>query len=257
MKNKKGQEESGTHVPFGLIILLVATLLLIYLVYKETKLASDVGETTACYTSIIGSMFKTEEATNQCPVTDIKIFNDKVEETKKGKTKKSEIVTDFSTTDRNVNELFAKLMGQCHQMGGGAYSKAFSRTWFTSTRKCLECFNVEFDKSVSADFFTGLREYLEENKVAGMDKKYDENLTKNAAHKQDWINYGIEQNIIPGKYEQQIKKDEKYTIFFIGIKQGTAEAATKWNFLYREDTYYVYVAPQYKFTNQICEKVAN
>jgi len=256
--NKKGQEESGGFsTAIWLIILVVSIVIFVPLLYKQQAFASDLSEATACYTSIIGSILSSEETRAKCPIKDYRVYNNRITQTKGSKISKSDIVKDFSATDNKVNELFAKLMGSCLQMGGGVNSRAFSRRWISSSTVCLECSNIKFDKEVARSSFSSLRDYLEKNNVPGKDKKYIDFFTKDQAHKEDWINYGIKNEIVPGKYEYPIEKNNIYTIFFIGIKEDTASAvAFDGRLIGREDTYFVYAATQENF-NKICDRKVN
>lgn len=258
IKNKKGQEEGGGFsTAIWLVILVVSIVIFVPLLYKQEAFASDLSESTACYASIVGSVLSSEETRAKCPIKDYTISSRIIHETKDGKTKESGIVKDFSANDAKVNEVFAKLMGSCLQTGGGVNSKAFSRRWLSSSTVCLECSNIQFDKEVARSSFSGLRDYLEKNNVPGKDKKYADFFTKDQSHKEDWVNYGIKNDVIPGKYEYSIEKNNVYTIFFIGIKEGTASAiAFNGRLIGREDTYFVYAATQENF-NKICDRKVN
>ena len=256
--NKKGQEEEGGFsTAIWLAIIVVALIIFVPFIYKQETFASQLSETAACYASIAGSIFSSEESVAKCPIRDYNVYNNIVKETKDGKTKDSDIVKDFSATDDKVYELFAKLMGSCLQMGGGVNSNAFGRRWLSSSTVCLECSNVKFDNEITQPAFGVLRDYLEKTNVPGKDKKYAELFTKNQQHKEDWVNYGVANGLIPGKITDLIEKKNIYTIFFIGIKEGTASAiAFNWRLIGREDTYFVYAAPQENF-NKICDRKVN
>lgn len=258
IKSKKGQEEGGGFsTAIGLAILVVAVIILVPLIYRQIAFTSDLSEATSCYTSIVGSILSSEETRAKCPIRDYIVSNSLIKENKDGKIKEVDIVKSFSASDDKVNELFAKLIGSCLQMGGGINSKAFSRSWLSSSTVCLECSNIKFDKDVAKSSFIGLREYLENNNVPGKDKKYVDILTKDEAHKEDWIKYGIEKEIIPGKSNYPVEKNNIYTVFFIGIKEGTASAiAFNGRLIGREDTYFVYAATQENF-NKICDRKVN
>ena len=257
ISNKKGQEESGGFpTAIGLGLLAVGAVVLILLVKQETLFASDLGDAAACYTSIIGSMFSSEETTTKCPVANYEILSNGVKETKNGKTRDSDKVKDFSTTDSKINELFAKLMGECIQMGGGVNSKAFSSSLLEGT-VCLKCSNIEFDRSIGKYSFSGLREYLEKNNAPGKDKKYADIFNNNNDHKEAWIDFSDKNNLIPAKYGKTIDASQLYSVFFIGIKEGNAKGLF-WDFKLfdRQDTYFVYAATADK-AHEVCNKEVN
>ncbi len=253
--NKKGQEEGGSFsTAVWLAVLVLAIIIIVPLIYREQAFASELSENTACYTSIAGMIGSSGETGAKCPIKYYTAYNSRITETKEGKTTDTNIVKDFSAGENKVNELFAKLMGNCLQEGGGVRSKAFGRNWLSSTA-CLECSNINFDKDTAKDSFGDLRKYLEENNAPGKIKKYVELFTKDENAKNDWIDYGKGNNILPGKYENIILKNNIYTIFFIGIKSGTiANAANKK--LFGDDTYFVYAATQENF-NKVCERKVN
>ena len=259
IKSKKGQEEGGGFsTAIGLVILVVAVIIIVPLIQRQTAFASDLSEATACYTSIVGIPGASGETGAKCPIRDYVVYNNRVTETKDGKTSDSDIVKYFSADENKVYELFAKLIGSCLQKGGGVNSNAFSRSSLGST-VCLECSNIKFDNNVAKVSFNGLREYLENNKMPGKDKKYVDVFTKDEAHKEDWINYGQQKDreLIPGKYGYPIEKNNIYTIFFIGIKEGRVPAiALNLRLIGREDTYFVYAATQENF-NKICDRKVN
>lgn len=258
IKYKKAQEDvAGGHmlVVIGFIILVLGTFTLMGIIKKETDISSNLEDTAECYTSIIGSMFSSKETKVKCPLTYYKIYKKSIKELKDGKEVESELIKDFSLTDKKINELFMKLMGNCLQNSGGVNSKAFSRGWLSSSVVCLQCYNIEFDKDVGVSF-KGLREYIENTKVPSSDKKFIELFTKDEAHKEDWINYGINNDLLPGKYESAINSGDIYTVAFIGIKEGTTSALLDARIIGREDTYFVYAAPQDKF-NKICDRYVN
>ena len=156
-----------------------------------------------------------------------------------------------------TDKLFAKLMGECLQMGGGVNSKAFSRSWLQSSKVCLECSSIEFDKNIGKNSFSGFRDYLEKNKVSGTDKKYSDFFTKDESHKESWINFGSDNGLMPGKYGKTIDANEIYSVFFIGVKQGTINAVAWDHKLFdREDTYFVYAAASDK-SNGVCDRKVN
>tara|TARA_Y100000031_G_scaffold155097_1_gene204747 strand:+ start:72 stop:740 length:669 start_codon:yes stop_codon:yes gene_type:complete len=218
---------------------------------------SDIGDKTSCQISLVKLKYSEEEIAANCVPRDFKIYNNKVVEIKDGKSEDSEIVKDFTLGDDQVNELFAKLIGKCLEMGGGINSEAFGRSLLAETTACLECSSVEFDKSVNVDSFVGLREYLEENKVPGIDQKYSEFFTKDENHREDWIVFGDKKDLIPGKYEYPLRKNEIYTVFFLGIKESFAHAiGYEGKFFSRDDVYFVYAATQDK-ANEVCGKIVN
>ena len=258
IQNKKGEEEGGgISWAIGLAILVVAIIIFVPLIYKEQIFASELSEDAACYASIAGSILSSGETGAKCRIRDYTVYNNRVTETKESKISDSDLVKDFSAGENKVYELFAKLMGSCLQKGGGVNSRAFTRSWFASSTVCLECSNVIFDKNVAKDSFNGFRDYIENNNVPGKDKKYADVFTKDEAHKDDWINYGRAKVLIPGNYGYPIEKNNVYTIFFIGIKEGTASAiAFNGRLIGREDTYFVYAATQENF-NKICDRKVN
>lgn len=254
IKGKKAQDEGGTGISQAtwLALIVVAIIILIPVIYKETAVASDLTDTAACYASLLSP-----DSTAKCPIVDYTIYKSLLQETKDGKTKESEIVKSFTASEDKINQLFTKLMGNCLQMGGGANSAAFSRNFLTSSKVCLECSNIRFDSEVSSASFGGLRDYLEKSNVPGTDKKYAERFTRDQAHREDWINYGIQNELLPGKYSNTIDKDKTYTLFFLGIKEGTATAVLwNWRLIGREDTYFVYASTQDNF-NKICDRKVN
>lgn len=253
------EEAGGFPQVIGLIILVVGTITLVILIGNETLFAKEAGKYGLCYSSIIESYFSTEETTTKCPVTHYKVYSKSIKETLgySASETDSKIIKDFFATNNKVNELFVKLMGSCLQTGGGLDSRAFSRALGTSSIVCLECSTVEFDREIQQDFFEGLREYLDKTKIPNSDKTYVNTLTKDDEHKEAWIDFGFANNIVPNQYSYQIKKDEIYGIFFVGIKQGTASALIKKrNIFDRDDTYFVYVAPLDKLNN-LCDRKVN
>ena len=259
IQSKKGQaaEGGGYSTAIWLAILVVAIVIIVPFIHEEEIFASQLSEDAACSVSIAGTPGSSGETGAKCPIRDYTVYNSRVTETKEGKTSDSEIVKDFSAGENKVYELFAKLMGSCLQRGGGVNSGVFSRSWFSSSTVCLECSNIRFNKDVAKDSFNGLREYLENNNAPGKDKKYADFFTKDEAHKDDWINYGRAKVLIPGNYGYSIEKNNIYTIFFIGVKEGTASAiAFNGRLIGREDTYFVYAAPQENF-NKICDRKVN
>lgn len=256
--NKKGEgEEGGSGIPpvVWLILLALSLVLFVPFIYEQVVFGNQLSESSICYTSIIGLPLSSAESRAKCPIREITIMSDSVQELKDDKTKKLDIVNGFRANDEQVNELFAKLMGQCLQSGGGLNSKAFARQW-TYGIVCLECANVRFDKDIPKSSFTGLREYLEQNKVQGKDKKYSELFTKDESNRQDWVDFGIENELIPGKNGYSMQKDNTYTVFFAGLKEGTASALFSGRIFAREDTYFVYVAQNDKYT-QVCKRIVN
>lgn len=254
IRSKKAQDEGGTGFSQAtwLALIVVAIIVLIPVIYKETAVASDLTDTAACYASLVSP-----DSTAKCPITDYTIYKNLLQESEDGKTKESEIVKSFTASEDKINQLFAKLMGNCMQTGGGANSAAFSRNFLTSSKVCLECSNVRFDNEVSGNSFGGLRDYLEKNNVPGTNKKYTERFTRNQAHLEDWMNYGIQNELAPGKYSNTIDKDKTYTIFFLGIKEGHATAVLwNWRLLGREDIYFVYASTQENF-NKVCDRKVN
>ena len=261
LKSKKGQEEGGGgfSTAIWLVILVVGILIFILFIYKNVALAGQLSEDTACYTTLIGSMLSSEELVAKCPVQEYVVQNNALKESKGGKLADSDIVKDFSASDNKVNELFTKAMGKCLQRGGGVSSKAFGRSWFGSNTVCLECSNIRFDKDVAKNSFSELRYYLENTNAPNQNKKFADIFSKDQGHKEDWINYGYNDNhnLLPGKYEQSIEKNNIYTVFFIGIKESTASAvALNWRVLGREDVYFVYAATQEDST-KICDRKVN
>lgn len=253
IKGKKAQDEGGTGISQAtwLALIVVAIIVLIPIIYKETAVASELTDTAACYASLLSP-----DSTAKCPIVDYTIYSNLLQETEDGKTKESEIVKSFTASEDKINELIAKLMGECLQMGGGVNSAAFSRNWLAS-KVCLECSNIRFDNEVKAASFGGLRDYLEKNNVQGKNKKYAEYFTRNQDHREDWINYGIQNELIPGKYSDMIDKDKTYTVFFLGVKEGTATAVLwNWRIFGREDVYFVYAATQDNFKN-VCDRKVN
>ncbi|MBI2658674.1 hypothetical protein HYX05_01045 [Candidatus Woesearchaeota archaeon] len=70
-KSKKGQEEGGGFsTAIGLVILVVAVIIIIPLIQRQTAFASDLSEATACYTSIVGSILSSEETRAKCSIRD-------------------------------------------------------------------------------------------------------------------------------------------------------------------------------------------
>lgn len=259
IKNRKAQEaeSGGFSTAIWFVLLVIGLAILILLIWKELAFGQELSESAACYTSIVGSMLSSEETRAKCPIKDYLAQNKVIKEFKDGKQIDSAIVKDFSLDDKKVSELFAALMKDCLKKGGGVNSRAFSRTWFSSSTVCLECSNVEFDKSIAKATFSGLRKYLENNKIPGSDKKYVEVFTRDDLHKEDWIYYGIENDLLSAKYDAALEKDQIYTVFFIGIKEGTASAvALGRRLIGREDVYYVYTATQENF-NKVCERKVN
>lgn len=253
IRGKKAEEEGGIGISQAtwLALILIAIIILVPVIYKETAFASELTDTAACYASLLSP-----DSTAKCPIVDYTIHKNLLQETKDGKIKDSAIVNGFSASEDKINELFAKLMGNCLQMGGGVNSRSFSRNWLAST-VCLECSNVRFDSEVPSSSFWGLRDYLEKNNVPGTNKKYAEKLTRDQAYREDWINYGIQNELAPGNYGYTIDKDKTYTIFFLGIKEGTATAVLwNWRLIGREDTYFAYASTQDNF-NKVCNSKVN
>lgn len=252
IRGKKGQDEGGTGFSQAtwLALIVIGIVVFIPVIINEKAVASDLTDTAACYASLLSP-----DSTAKCDIVDYTIYKNVLQETKDGKTKEAEIVKGFSASEDKINELFAKLMGSCLQMGGGVNSRAFSRNWLAS-KVCLECSNVRFDSEVAGISFGGLRDYLEKNNVPGTDKKYADRFTKDSSHKEDWINYGIQNELAPGKYSYTIDKDKTYTIFLLGIKEGTAWALADTRLFAREDTYFVYASTQENF-NKVCDRKVN
>ena len=256
-------EEEGGGFPqvIGLVILVVGTFILAGIVGEETLFAKEAGKYGLCYSSIIESYFSTEETTTKCPITHYKVYSKSIKEAVgySDSETDSKIVKDFSATNNKVNELFAKLIGSCLQTGGGLDSRAFSRAWLKlkdSTIVCLECSTIEFDRDIKQESFQGLREYLERTTAPNSDKKYVDILSKNEEHKDTWIDYGFKNNLMPNEYSSQIKRDEIYGVFFVGMKQTTVSGIVKNEGLTaREDTYFVYVATLDKLNNLCGRKV--
>jgi|GEM_PF-4472594 hypothetical protein len=256
VKNKKGQEESpGIPTAIWLAILVIAIIIFVPFIYRQQLFASQLSEDTTCYTSIVGVPGESGETGAKCPIKDYIIYNNRGTEIKESKTKDLDIVKDFSANDNKIYELFAKLMGNCLQRGGGVNSRAFGRGWTQGT-VCLECSNIKFDKEVVQNTFGGMREYMENNNVPKLNKKYIDAFTKSELTKEDWINYGKNKNLIPGKIGEPIDKDKIYTIFFMGVKEGTLAALADARLFSREDTYFVYAATQENF-NKICDRKVN
>ena len=258
-------EEGGGGFPqaIGLIILVVGTIAMVYLVGNETLLAKEAGKYGLCYSSIIESYFSTEETTTKCPITHYKVFSKKIEESlgDSGTESDSKIVKDFSATDVKINELFAKLMGNCLQTGGGLNSKAFSRAWLkpldSKTTVCLECSTVEFEREIKQQYFQGLREYMEKTTAPNSDKKYLDILSEDEKNKNAWLDYGFANNLIPNEYSYKMSRDEIYGVFFVGVKETTVSGVIKRSgWTEREDNYFVYTAPLDKL-NSFCDRKVN
>ena len=258
INNKKGQEEGseGFSTALWLVILVIGVIIIVLFIPKEISLAGQLSEDAICYNSLRGSVFSSEELVAKCPVKEYIVYGDSLKERKDGKLADSDLVKDFSAGDNKVNELFAKLMGKCLQRGGGVNSNIFGRKWLTSGTICLECAQVEFDRTTTKDNFPKLHEYLETTNAPGDKKKYIDYLSKDAEHKEDWINFGFKYDLIPGKYEYSIVKDNIYSVFFIGIKESTVKALYKGKLLDREDVYFVYTSNQ-ENVGKICDRKVN
>jgi len=262
IKNKRGDEEA-TAIPWGLLLGILLVLAGGFFLGKWTisraEASEKFGESTLCSLSIAGSILSSEEMRAKCPIREFTVSKSALLEKTGQKTGASKYIKDFSTSNAKVNELFARLLFECSRNGGGPNSKAFSRQWHTgisgTQTVCLECATVSFDNDAKLPF-TGLREYLEENEFSDSKKKYSDYLTKDESHKSDWINFGIDNELSPGKQAAQLATDKMYAVFFMGIKQSTSAALAKFKLISREDTYYVYAAPSEKY-NEICQRKVN
>jgi len=271
IKLKRGEATWGIAKLMGLILIAAGVIFLFIFTGPIGAYFKAGGDSAACTLSLTGG-------TAKCPIDDVIIYDDRVEIKKEGKTKYEKFMEKGSRPpDEMAKDALAKLLQACLNRGGGYNSRAFKRDHFiTKTEVCLECFSLVIDNSIDNKLgsFTGLRKYLEDNTPKGTNsaETYMEILTKDSSHRKTYLEYGSQERLFP--YESTKDQPPRtfdpgidYTIFFLGIKKGSAskkyhtiKAALEGNIveavLGNSDTYFTFISDSAAFI-ETCERKVN
>lgn len=163
-----------------------------------------------------------------CPRRIVKIFNDKAEiNSKRSKYQYKQL------TNEQVSEIIAEELRLCWYMMAEGKRNIFEQSYFFETKfnTCLICSEIEFDKSLKGNSYSGLLEYLK-LKIPKGDISYLDYLTK--AQSDFYLGYipwtqwnpffyGTSNKVIDTK----IDSNQKYVIYFLAFKPAWLLQKTK------------------------------
>ena len=195
-----------------------------------------------------------------CPRHHITFFPKKVEKDSKEliiKLTDQKPASKFDSLNNDIiNHVVAEEMRKCWRKMGKGDLSVFENSFFAGVDSvCLICSEIEFDKSVPAQIFSGLPSYLENeiprpNEAAG--KKYSDFLIKEYSGIQTttWPpSIWFDEKSLDLDKEAKLDTGKKYFIFFKGMKFALTD-------FINEDRYFIFLAESDKI-RQTCSILYN
>jgi len=271
MRSKKGVEWGAATV-MTLIIMGLAAVALSFIVPVVTNIIKGQGGSAACAVALYGE----KGVGDNCPIEDAEIFDNRLKI-------RDKVVLEKRSEDEDFpKEALTRLLRNCLGRGGGVNSRAFTRDeWFGQSEVCLECYRLTIDADAGEKIYVdvggiieekfgikGFTGYLSGNGPKGSsDEKYIDILTKNEIHKEAYMEYGRGRDLSPSKGTFTFTSGEDYTVFFVGLKKGSADNifGRAWKgvkgdvlgaVLGTSDTYFAYISESGNLKNA-CERKVN
>ncbi len=258
------RQKRGVGFAMGKVVILLLMVVVIVLLFPLVGLIIDLvkggGSSTTCTLSLIGG-----KGTANCPIDEVKIFSDKVEVNDKNFMERNS-----KTTDEMAKEALANLLKICLSRGGGHNSRAFSSEYaLGSSKVCLECSHLILDDDVGNISGREFIQYLNGNRpnTINYEETWMEYLTKDETHREVYTTLGKKSGLSPSDETFTFTPEGDYTIFFLGIKKGSALddlgrigeglRGNLYALLFESyDTYFTYITNSNNL-GEICERKVN